>query len=137
MSSKYLFLLLILSACGAKKEAAVTRISDTGKMPLKLELSSLAGTREGYHAHAVMTFADSVSRDSLIIRFTLEPGVPTKFVRGEYEWKALKGEVTCTSIDFFGGQGGVPSIGGNFSFTTTDGSRFAVFLPTTEMRINK
>ncbi|KAB2879259.1 hypothetical protein F9K33_09820 [bacterium] len=137
MSSKYLFLLLILSACVAKKEAAVSRISETGKMPLSLELSSLAGTREGYHAHAVLTFVDTVSRDSLIIRFTLEPGVPTKFVSGEYTWNRLSGEVTCTSIDFFGGQGGVPSIGGNFDFYTSDGEKYTVYLPTTEMKIKK
>ncbi|MBL7995583.1 hypothetical protein JNM05_09450 [bacterium] len=137
MSSKYLFLLLILSACGPKKEATITRVTDAGTTPLPLVLNSLVGTREGYHANAVMIFVDISSHDSLIIRFTLEPGVPTKFVSGEYSWNRLSGEVTCSSVDFFGGQGGVPSIGGNFLFTTADGSRFAVFLPTTEMKMKK
>lgn len=134
---KYLFLLFVFTSCAPKKEAGVSRVTDNGKVRLPMEMSSLIGKREGYAANAELTYVDKESRDTLVIRMTLEPGVPTKFVSGEYLWKALRGEVTCSSVDFFGGQGDVPSIGGNFEFSTSDGAKYAIYLPTTEMKLRR
>jgi hypothetical protein len=132
MRLKYLIILLAFAACGPKKQASVIRATDHIRLPMVL--TSVVGKREGYSARGTITFIDTSSRDSLVIRFTLEPGVPTKFVRGEYSWKTFQGDVTCSSVDFFGGQGGMPSVGGNFVFTRPDGSAYAVYLPTTEMK---
>ena len=135
--TKHTFCLLLVAftACGPAKEASVTRNSDQARLPLVL--NSLSGLREGYVAHGEMMFMDADSPDRLLIRFTLEPGVPTKFISGEFSWGAKTGEVTCSSIDFFGGQGGIPSIGGKFAMTTPDGVSYAVYLPTTEMKVKK
>lgn len=134
MKLKYLFALMLCAACGPKKEASVSRAMESGPVKLPMALSSLTGKREGYKASGTVIFVDAGARDSLTIRFVLEPGVPTKFVRGGYRWKSLSGDVSCSSVDFFGGQGGVPSIGGNFEFTTQDGASYQVYLPTTEMK---
>lgn len=130
----HFLLLLLLIACAPKKEAGVSQITDKGKALLPMEMHSLTGQREGYAANAELVYINTESKDTLVIRLEMEPGVPTKFIRGEYKWKAFTGEVTCSSIDFFGGQGGVPSIGGNFEFSTSDGDKYFVFLPTTEMK---
>lgn len=100
-----------------------------------MTLSAFAGIREGYRAIGEMTFTEKDSPHRLVIRFVLEPGVPTRFVSGHYSWGAQTGPVTCLSIDFFGGQGGVPSVGGTFEVTTPDGQAYQIFLPTTEMPV--
>ncbi len=127
-------ILLLLTSCTPKKEAGVSRLTAQGKEKLPIELCLITGQRKGYTAHAEWKYAETGSQDTLAIQITLEPGVPTKFVRGTYTWKTFSGEVTCSSIDFFGGQGGRPSIGGNFSFSTTDGEKYVVFLPTTGLQ---
>lgn len=103
---------------------------------LPLMFNSLSGKREGYKANAELRFSEPDSDKTLVIRFALEPGVPTKFLHGNYSWGEKSGAVTCTSIDFFGGQGGVPSIGGVFGFVS-DGVVYKVRLPTTEMKLDK
>lgn len=127
-------ILLLLIGCAPKKEAGVSRLTIQGKERLPMELRLITGQREGYTTHAEWKYSETGSQDTLAMQITLEPGVPTKFVRGTYTWKTFSGEVTCSSIDFFGGQGGRPSIGGNFSFSTTDGENYVVFLPTTELQ---
>lgn len=133
MKNRFLLLLLLI-ACAPKKEAGVSQTTDKGKVRLPLEMHSLTGRREGYAANAELVYINTESKDTLVIRIELEPGVPTKFIRGEYKWKAFSGDVTCSSIDFFGGQGGVPSIGGNFELYTSDGGKYSVYLPTSEMK---
>lgn len=128
------FVFLLFFACAPKKEAGVSLITGNGKLLLPMEFSSLTGQREGYAANATLVYIRAETKDTLVILLELEPGVPTKFIRGEYKWEVFSGEVTCSSIDFFGGQGGVPSIGGNFEFSTSDGEKYSVYLPTSEMK---
>jgi len=137
MRGHYAIIFLLILSCGNPQQASVMRVADTGQMQLPMTLSSFTGKRDGYYANAEMTFVDSSSGEKLLIQFRLEIGVPTKFLRGDYTWGTRSGEVTCPSIDFFGGQGGLPSIGGVFAFTTADGSSYRVKLPTTEMALKK
>lgn len=134
---KYFLILCFCISCASKKEPGVSRVDNAGFEKLPMELHSLTGQREGYEANAELRYVDTRARDTLAIRFTLEPGVPTKFVSGEYRWKTQSGEVTCLSVDFFGGQGGVPSLGANFTFVTREGEKYIVVLPTTEMKSKK
>ncbi len=129
--------LLVVASCGRPDSASVRRDSGEDSAQLPMALMSFVGKRDGYYANAEMTFKDSLSGDHLQIRLELEVGVPTKFLRGEYRWGTSSGEVTCSSIDFFGGQGGLPSVGGVFAFRTPDGVSYRVELPTTEMNLKK
>lgn len=131
---KRYLILLFFFACAPKKEAGVSQLRDNGKVLLPMELNSLTGQREGYATNAKLIYIHAETQDTLVILLELEPGVPTKFIRGEYKWKMFSGKVTCSSVDFFGGQGGVPSIGGSFAFSTSEGVTYSVFLPTTEMK---
>lgn len=104
---------------------------------LPMSLSSFSGSRDGYRALGEMVFSEKDSPDRLVIRFVLEPGVPTRFVSGDYAWRGQAGPATCLSIDFFGGQGGLPSVGGTFEVKTPDGRAYQIFLPTTEMPVKR
>lgn len=126
---------LMFSACGKPQEAMVTRASDGQHVPMKFV--SLTGSRDGYLARGRMEFSDINTGGPLLIDFVLEPGVPTRFQGGEFQWRTEGGPVSCTSIDFFGGQGGYPSIGGSFAFQTKDGTQYKVYLPVTEMTLDR
>jgi len=121
---------LVIISCGKRREASVTRVSDGVRLPLKMQ--SLTGNRDAYQTHAVLTFADSAS--TLVIDFSVEPGIPTRYLTGKYTWRGQTGPVFCSSVDFFGGQGEGPSLGASLSFSTSSDSSFSVFLPATPLQ---
>ncbi len=133
MKMGFVLIFFWMVSCGPRKEASVSRLSDGVSNTVPVVLNSFTGKRDAYNALAEMTFIDSISMSPLVIRFKLAPGVPTRFISGDYSWQNFAGEVTCTAIDFMGGQGGLPSVAGTFSFTTADETTYIVYLPTTEM----
>ncbi len=105
--------------------------------PLPFTVAGVTGHRDGYHFSSQITLAGSNEPDTLILSIELAIAVPTKFVRGHWQYGTRQGPVASVYVEFFGGQGGLPSIGGHFLLLENDDLRsglFRVNLPTTEVK---
>jgi hypothetical protein len=133
----FLVLLTATSSCGRPREAYVALVEENAESILPLRLVSVAGLRQGYQADARMIFTGTATMDSLIIDMEFAPGVPTKFVRGQYRWtqsgQVMTGDLMCRVIEFQGGQGDPPSVGGTFTIMREDIGTCKVYVPTTAM----
>ncbi len=136
-----------LSGCLGNSVPEVTRTVAGRTESLPLTLSLCTGKRDGYFAEGEMLFTKTPAAhasprmeipDSLLITLKIEAGVPARFISGRYTLitrsARFRGSITAEALNFFGGQGGLPSIGGRFSFTTEYQERYEVHLPATEMK---
>jgi len=125
----FVFLLLLVAGC-ANSDYRFERIATGEAIPLKLD--SLIGARDGETVTAEARFSNGGDSAQMNVRLFLRP--PAEFVAGTYRMtlngKTMEGDVECLSLDYQGGQGSVPSMGGRFVLKPD----FRVTLPSTPIK---
>jgi hypothetical protein len=88
--------------------------------------------RDGETVTAVVRFSNGDDSAQMNVRLFLRP--PAEFVSGTYrvtlDGKTTEGVVECLSLDYQGGQGSVPSMGGRFVLKPD----YRVTLPSTPIK---
>ena len=111
----YLLLLLILSGC-ANSEYRFERTDGGQFVSIPMKFDTLDGARDGESVTAEARFSNGNDSAQMNVRLFLRP--PAEFVSGTYrltiDGKTSEGAVECQSLDYQGGQGSVPSMGGKF-----------------------
>ncbi len=149
---KHLFRMTMLSIaffslqCLGSQEASVEKINGSSRTLLPLLIEELVGLRDGETVDIAVKFMGNsqVPRDnrlsepdSLMLQIQLRFGVPTRFQSGSFRWyqkdELFQGQLTSTSVTYYGGQGGLPSMDGRFQFSITHHGHYETFIPTTEI----
>ena len=111
----FLLILLLLAGC-ANSEYRFERIENGQPVSIPMKFDSLYGARDGENVTAEARFSDGNDSAQMNVRLFLRP--PAEFVSGTYRitiaGKTVEGIVECQSLDYQGGQGSVPSMGGKF-----------------------
>jgi len=139
-------LVLFNLQCQGHQEASVEKIDSTSRILLPLHMEKLVGLRDGETVDIEVTFLGNSevthenglnSPDSLMLQIQLQFGVPTRFRSGSFRWyrkdELFQGQLTSTSVTYYGGQGGLPSMDGRFQFRCNGDGRYETFIPTTEI----
>lgn len=113
-----LLVLVLISGCGIT-ELRFEKIEGGKATVVPLMMISLYGARDGDSVTAEAFFTGGPgSTDVAEMKVKLHLGPPAEFVSGTYHadigGKVTDGIVECTSLDYQGGQGEVPSMGGKF-----------------------
>ena len=110
------FLCLILFSGCANSDYRFERMDGDKPVSIPMKLDSLFGARDGESVTAEARFANGNDSAQMNVRLFLRP--PAEFVSGTYrvtiDGKTVEGVVECQSLDYQGGQGSVPSMGGKF-----------------------
>ena len=126
-----LFLFLLFAGC-TNSEYRFERVQAGQIDSLPLKLDSLIGARDGDSVTAEARFSNGSDSAQMNVRLFLRP--PAEFVSGTYRvtlaGKTTEGIVECPSLDYQGGQGSVPSMGGRFVFKPD----FRLTLPSTPIK---
>jgi hypothetical protein len=104
--------------------------------PTRFRVASLGGQRAG----ATVTFVlrlEEPSRRRLVVEGTVEIDPQATLVDASWVEDgasgALSGVVSSAAIDFFGGQGDRPSLGGQFTLSAEQATVYRINLPTTQL----
>ncbi len=128
---------LLLPACAGPPPL----VEDTATgSPLAFTVADVTGHRDGYQLSSQINLVGANEPDTLILSIELAIAVPTEFVGGSWRLGDQRGPVVATYIEFFGGQGGMPLIGGRFLLLETDDirtGRWRVNLPPTEVETRR
>ena len=134
VGSVYLFVALFVG-CVADRPL-VERFEQGRWQPEPFQIVSVGGQRAG----ATVTFVlrlEEPSGPRLVVEGTVEIDPQARLVGGHWVenggTEGLSGTVSSESIDFFGGQGGRPSLGGQFTLSTAEATVYRVNLPTTRL----
>jgi hypothetical protein len=110
-----LLVLLLLGGC-ANSDYRFERTGGSPSVSIPLKFDSLYGARDGENVTAEARFSNGNDSAQMNVRLFLRP--PAEFVSGTYritiDGKTIEGVVECQSLDYQGGQGSVPSMGGKF-----------------------
>jgi hypothetical protein len=125
-------LLLLVAGC-ANSDYRFEKITEEKTAAIPMTFDSFYGARDGDVVTAEARFSGQ-SGDSALVHIRLHLGPPAEFVSGTYTittgGKTSEGPVTCESLDYQGGQGSVPSMGGRFVL----GSSYRVTFPSTPIK---
>ena len=128
--------LLLLTACSVPKEPSVEDL--THKEDLAgAKMMSLRGARDGASVKAEAMFSGRALLLTLKMEFAI--GAPTTLVAGTWvrsraDGGVETGSISARSVDFAGGQGGSPSVGGKFDLVDTTGvHKYRVVIPLLEL----
>jgi hypothetical protein len=110
-----LLIFLLLAGC-ANSDYRFDRTDGGQSVSIPLKFDSLYGARDGENVTAEARFSNGNDSAQMNVRLFLRP--PAEFVSGTYrltiDGKTIEGVVDCQSLDYQGGQGSVPSMGGKF-----------------------
>jgi hypothetical protein len=110
-----LIFFLLFAGC-ANSDYRFERMDGDKPVSIPMKLDSLFGARDGESVTAEARFANGNDSAQMNVRLFLRP--PAEFVSGTYrvtiDGKTVEGVVECQSLDYQGGQGSVPSMGGKF-----------------------
>jgi hypothetical protein len=109
--------LLLMSIVGcANTDYRFERIDGVQPTTIPFKFDGIYGVRDGASVNAEARFTSG--GDVLAMNITLYLVPPPEFRSGRYEGtvggKTIMGQVECSSITYFGGQGEQPSVGGIF-----------------------
>jgi hypothetical protein len=128
-------LFALLLACGADRPL-VERYEQANWRPEAFRIASMGGQRGG----ATITFVlrlDEPSGRRLIVEGTVEIDPQARLVDGRWVEEGgpgdLSGVISSAAIDFFGGQGDRPSLGGQFTLSTDQTAVYRINLPATRL----
>lgn len=131
-----LVLLLLAFACAGER-SLVERLRDETWQPEPFHLASLTGQRDGTD----VTFAVELQGEGtrrLLVRGTVVIDPRARFVGGHWVEEGgtepRSGLVSSATVDFLGGQGGRPSLGGQFTLSGADGPLYRLNLTTRELK---
>lgn len=141
-----IFLCLASLQCQSNQEPSVEKIDGTSRTSLPLLLNELAGLRDGETVNVEAIFLPKnevtddngpTGPDSLLLRIRLQFAVPTRFQAGSFKWfrkgELFQGQLTSSSVAYYGGQGALPSMNGQFQFSIPGRGHYEVLIPSTEI----
>jgi len=122
---------LLLAGC-ANSDYRFERTDGDKVVSIPMKLDSLYGARDGESVTAEARFSNGNDSAQMNVRLFLRP--PAEFVSGTYrvtiDGKTVEGVVECQSLDYQGGQGSVPSMGGKFVLKPG----YRIILPSTPIK---
>jgi len=121
----------LLAGC-ANSEYRFERIDGGKSVSIPMKFDSLDGARDGESVTAEARFSNGNDSAQMNVRLFLRP--PAEFVSGTYrvtiDGQTAEGIVECQSLDYQGGQGSVPSMGGKFVLKPG----YRIILPSTPIK---
>lgn len=130
-----LFLSLLLTACSADR-TLVERFEQGDWQPVPFQIASMGGQ----YASAKVTFVlrlEGLSGRRLIVEGTFEIDPQPILVGGRWMEEGgpgvRSGVLSSANVDFFGGQGDRPSLGGQFTLSAADAEVYRINLPVTSL----
>jgi hypothetical protein len=130
-----LFLSLLLTACAADRPL-VERFKQGDWQPAPFQIASMGGQ----YASAKVTFVlrlEGLSGRRLIVEGTFEINPQATLVAGHWvedgESGARSGVLSAATVDFFGGQGDRPALGGELILSIAGATVYRINLPTTTL----
>ena len=129
------FLFVLLVACGADRPL-VERFEQGDWQPAPFRVASMGGQRAGERVTFVLRLQGPSGR-RLIVEGTVEIDPQATLVGGRWVEDdgsgSLSGVLSSAAIDFFGGQGDRPSLGGQFTLSTEGATIYRINLPRTRL----
>jgi hypothetical protein len=128
-------LIAIVAASCAAERPLVERFDGEAWHAESFRVASLGGQRGGATVPFVLRLeADGGRR--LVVEGTVEIDPAATLISSrwfEEGGRAVAGEVSSTALDFFGGQGGRPSLGGQLTLSRDGAAVYRINLPATEL----
>jgi len=133
-------LVLVLLACGCAGEVSlVERLGNETWQPEPFQVASLTGQRDGTEVSFAIELQGEGHR-RLLVRGTVVIDPRARFVGGDWVEEGgaepRSGPVSSATVDFLGGQGGRPSLGGQFTLSTVQAPLYRLNLKTREMEVS-
>lgn len=126
-------LLVLLASCAAERPL-VERFQQDAWQPEQFHLIHLAGRRDGFEVFFSLELQGEGSR-RLRVEGTVEIDPQARLVRGRWTEeggsRSRSGLLSAPALDFLGGQGGRPSLGGTFTLSEAGAPLYRLNLPTT------
>jgi hypothetical protein len=128
-------LLVLLVACGTDRPL-VERYERGAWKSEPYRIASMGGQRAGATVTFVLRLEESSGR-RMVIEGTVEIDPQATLIGGSWAESggpsALSGVLSSASIDFFGGQGDRPSLGGQLTLSAGESPVYRINLPTTRL----
>ena len=132
-------LFVLLVACAADRPL-VERFEQGGWQPTPFRVASMGGQRAADRIMFVLRLDEPTGR-RLIVEGTVEIDPQATLLDGRWTETggtgdgstARSGVLSSAVIDFFGGQGGRPSLGGQFTLSTEGANVYRINLPATPL----
>jgi hypothetical protein len=132
-----LVLVLLAFAC-AGELPLVERFGNETWQPDVFQLASLTGQRDGTEVSFDIELQGEGTR-RLSVRGTVVIDPRARFVSGQWVEEGgaepRSGLVSSATVDFLGGQGGRPSLGGQFTLSAAHSPRYRLNLTTRELNL--
>ena len=128
-------LLVLLAACGLDRPL-VERFEQGDWQPEAYRIASVGGQRAAATVTFVLRFESPAGR-RLVVEGVVEIDPQARLIGGHWAEEggptSLTGIVSSAAVDFFGGQGGRPSLGGQFTLSAEGTPLYRINLPTTRL----
>lgn len=122
----------LISGC-SQPSAKVEKREPGGWMETTFELLSSSGSRDSYRTRARFVFADSDGRE-LQLNLVVEVDPRATLRGGSWTFDGDSGSIRALSLQFLGGQGASPSVGGRFLLVEGAEEKYRVTIPPTTLR---
>lgn len=127
---------LLILACAGER-SLVEQFDNEAWRPELFHLASLAGQRDGAHVAFAIELQGEGSR-RLLVQGNVSIDPQARLVDGHWVEEGgaelRSGIVSSATVDFLGGQGGRPSLGGQFTLSGTSGPLYRLNLITRELK---
>jgi hypothetical protein len=138
-AGKISLLSVLLLACAADRPL-VERFEQEGWQPTPFRVASMGGQRAADRIVFVLRLEEPTGR-RLIVEGTVEIDPQATLIDGSWTETggtgdgstARSGVLSSAVIDFFGGQGGRPSLGGQFTLSSEGAKVYRINLPATAL----
>ena len=130
-----LLLFALLLACAADRPL-VERLEHGDWQPVPFRIASMGGQRAGTKVTFVLRL-EGAEGHRLTVEGTVKIDPQATLVGGRWVEdggsRVLSGVLSSAAIDFFGGQGDRPSLGGQFTLSAEGATVYRINLPTTRL----
>jgi hypothetical protein len=131
-------LLALLVACGGERPL-VEHFQEGAWQPEPFQVVSLAGRRDGTEVFFSLELHGEGNR-RLVLEGTVEVDPRARLVSGRWVESgsgSIAGSVSASALDFLGGQGGRPGLGGQFTLSAAGAPLYRLNLPTTNLELRR
>ena len=132
-------LLALLVACDVERPL-VEQFQESAWKPEPFQVASLAGRRDGTQVFFSLELHGEGDR-RLVLEGTVEIDPRARLVSGRWVEESgsgsSSGSVAASALDFLGGQGGRPGLGGQFTLAAAGAPLYRLNLPTTRLELRR
>ena len=132
-------LLALLVACGGERPL-VEQFQEGAWQPEPFQVASLSGRRDGTQVFFSLELHGEGDR-RLVLEGTVEIDPQARLVSGRWVEESgsgsSSGSVAASALDFLGGQGGRPGLGGQFTLAAAGAPLYRLNLPTTRLELRR